>query len=413
MVKNVLRGMSSKEFITQFLVLFLLFTCFQISFISMGGLLNFLNRSYVERVMFYAAYYLSYAVVSISYSILTTKNFKIYNPYLWMFFAIISSLILLLFEITEYTLCSFLYVLFAGSGLGLGLPYCLSYFADHTEVKNRGRRGGIIFLLTSIVLPVFSIIYESFNLKFFSIFSLFWTIGGLILLSFFKPRKKEVEAEGRDIPFSYILTTREFYLYFVAWFIFSFIDNLEVSILKPFIQETFGEAFKALMLNLSTLVMAFSIGIVGFLIDLYGRRRTLIFGFTTLGIAYACIGINPYNIVFWYFYFLINGIALGFFTVIFVLTIWGDISPKGLREKYYAVGSFPYFFMVFVSEIIAPYVAAIPVTAAFSFASFFLFLAVIPLMYAPETLPEKIIRQRELKRYIEKAKKIREKYEKQ
>jgi len=37
-------------------------------------------------------------------------------------------------------------------------------------------------------------------------------------------------------------------------------------------------------------------------------------------------------------------------------------------------------------------------------------LAVIPLMYAPETLPEKKIRERELKGYIDKAKKVKEKY---
>jgi len=36
-------------------------------------------------------------------------------------------------------------------------------------------------------------------------------------------------------------------------------------------------------------------------------------------------------------------------------------------------------------------------------ASFFLFLAVIPLMYAPETLPEKAMKDRDLKSYTEKA----------
>jgi hypothetical protein len=48
--------------------------------------------------------------------------------------------------------------------------------------------------------------------------------------------------------------------------------------------------------------------------------------------------------------------------------------------------------------------------AAFSFASFFLFLAVIPLIYAPETLPEKRIKERELREYVEKAKKAKEKH---
>jgi hypothetical protein len=56
-----------------------------------------------------------------------------------------------------------------------------------------------------------------------------------------------------------------------------------------------------------------------------------------------------------------------------------------------------------------PYISIEPY-AAFSFASFFLFLAVLPLMYAPETLPQKNIEQRQLKGYIEKAKKVSEKY---
>jgi hypothetical protein len=49
-------------------------------------------------------------------------------------------------------------------------------------------------------------------------------------------------------------------------------------------------------------------------------------------------------------------------------------------------------------------------TAAFSIAGFFLFLAVLPLMYAPETLPERKIRLRQLRSYVEAAKKVREKY---
>jgi F0F1-type ATP synthase membrane subunit b/b' len=51
-----------------------------------------------------------------------------------------------------------------------------------------------------------------------------------------------------------------------------------------------------------------------------------------------------------------------------------------------------------------------PLSTAFSLASFFLFLAVVPLMYAPETLSEKKIRDKELRDYLEKAKKTKEKY---
>ena len=59
---------------------------------------------------------------------------------------------------------------------------------------------------------------------------------------------------------------------------------------------------------------------------------------------------------------------------------------------------------------VSTYVGDVSKAAVFSFASFFLFLAVLPLMYAPETLPEKNIRDRELKIYVEKAQQIREKY---
>jgi len=61
--------------------------------------------------------------------------------------------------------------------------------------------------------------------------------------------------------------------------------------------------------------------------------------------------------------------------------------------------------------MIGSYIAeTVSANAIFSLTAFFLFLAVLPLMYAPETLPEKKIRERELRQYVEKAKKIKEKH---
>jgi hypothetical protein len=39
----------------------------------------------------------------------------------------------------------------------------------------------------------------------------------------------------------------------------------------------------------------------------------------------------------------------------------------------------------------------------FSFASFFLFVAVLPLVYAPETLPDRILKNLDLNSYVNKA----------
>ena len=41
----------------------------------------------------------------------------------------------------------------------------------------------------------------------------------------------------------------------------------------------------------------------------------------------------------------------------------------------------------------------------FAFGAIFLFFAVLPLMYAPETLPEKSLKDRDLKSYVERANK--------
>ena len=176
--------------------------------------------------------------------------------------------------------------------------------------------------------------------------------------------------------------------------------------------EIHGEEF----INLSTLienVLAGAFAIAGgFLCDIFGRKRITIVGFIMLGVGYAVVGMYPLSLFCWYFYTVIDGIAWGILFVIFITTIWGDLAYGKPSEKYYALGSLPYLLSIFLSFVIGPFIASVMSPyAIFSFAAFFLFLAVLPLMFAPETLPEKKIRERELKKYIEKAKKVREKYD--
>ena len=72
----------------------------------------------------------------------------------------------------------------------------------------------------------------------------------------------------------------------------------------------------------------------------------------------------------------------------------------------------PFLISSYIQILFTPYAEFVPVSAAFSLASFFLFLAVLPLMYAPETLPEKKIELKRLRKYMEKAKKVKEKHAK-
>jgi hypothetical protein len=129
-----------------------------------------------------------------------------------------------------------------------------------------------------------------------------------------------------------------------------------------------------------------------------------------LGIAYAIISIVPATIVSWYFYLIVVSISTGILWVVFFLIVWGDLSQHGTREKYYVIGAIPLYLTNIIQLLSTPYITLIPEISVFSLASFFLFLAVMPLLYAPETLPEKKIRLRRLRKYVEAAKKVKEKY---
>ena len=117
-----------------------------------------------------------------------------------------------------------------------------------------------------------------------------------------------------------------------------------------------------------------------------------------------------------YLYLALDGVTWGLFFSVFFMAIWGDLGENYDKEKYYTLGGLPFFLAGFLPVLIEWLARLFSVdlanyaAAAFSLASFFLFLAVLPLMYAPETLPEKTIKDREIKNYLEKAQKEAEKY---
>jgi MFS family permease len=164
---------------------------------------------------------------------------------------------------------------------------------------------------------------------------------------------------------------------------------------------------------LGPIIGSFSALTAGLLSDRIGRKRVVLYGFITLGIAYAIIGTIPAVSLSWYFYLVIDSIATGILWVTFILILWGDLSRSRASEKYYVIGGIPYFLSSIIQLLSTSYIMPIPPLSAFSLASFFLFLAVLPLLYAPETLPEKKIRLRRLRKYTDAAKKVKEKYTKE
>ena len=392
-----------KGFFIVFILLFDTFVWFYMTLTMIDSILSGLIVTDVENLIVWTAYYMAIIVSSIVGSILSSKISRLNLLCFWIILGVLVSPLPALLGNSTLIYVQIVCVLL-GVSFGLGMPACLAYFADWTLIENRGRTGGIIFLISNLVAPIFAILFGMFNLMTNSILFTSWRAIGLVI--FFSGLEEKIVSETKkNVSFVSILREQSFLFYFVAWFMFCLIDSFERPILKPFFDD-----FWYLIVMIGPIIGSLSAFIAGLLSDQIGRKRVVLSGFATLGIGYGIIGLAPDTTISWYVFLAVDSITTGILWVTFVLILWGDLSRYGAREKYYAIGGFPYFLTYIVQLLSVPYVELIPEESAFSIAAFFLFLAVLPLLYAPETLPEKKIELRRLRKYVDAAKKVKEKY---
>jgi MFS family permease len=324
---------------------------------------------------------------------------------LWLVLGIASSL-LLLFVGSNPPLSSLLVALFLGPSIGIGLPSCLTYFADAVKTENRGVLGGVAWTIVSVV--IFPIAVAMSTLDYVSTVLLLATIRGFGLVVFLLSEKKHEEPPKAQKRPSYatILSRKTLILYFTSWFMFCLVNWVEM----PVVNSIFTYELFVLSGSIEVVISGISAPIAGYFSDKIGRKRVIVAGFVLLGIGYAMLGLFPASFFAQYAYVALDGVAWGIFATVFFMTLWGDLAEDMQKERFYFIGGLPYLLAQFLSTLVRPYASFVQANAAFSLASFFLFLAVLPLMYAPETLSEKKIKETELKGYIERAKKAKEKY---
>ncbi|MEM3378065.1 MAG: hypothetical protein QW674_03855 [Candidatus Bathyarchaeia archaeon] len=322
----------------------------------------------------------------------------------WIVLGVFSSLTLSLINTSSFFALSFLSILY-GVVLGWGMPACMGHYTEVIPSEKRGRASGLAMLATGIGIVTFGSI-EISDAVILGIILAIWRLSSLVALRFF-----DIKVVPRKTSVSYmsLVKNRSFIIYFIPWVMFSLVNYLSMPLQLGLIVG--GEQLVKILLILQNGIMGIAAIAGGFLIDAVGRKRIAIAGFALIGLGSAVLGIYPKHILSWYFSAIMDGVALGFLLVIFVLTIWGDLSFNTPSDKLYALGVTPFFVSKFLELTVGEsIVAGIEPYALFSFTAFFLFLAVLPLVYAPETLPEKHIRERELKNYLEKAMREREKY---
>jgi hypothetical protein len=305
-------------------------------------------------------------------------------------------------------LANVMLALFLGASIGIGLPSCLSYFADSTVVENRGLIGGIIWSIVGFSVLVFAFLTTiAGQWEFIATLTIWRCLG---CLGFVTLRKELPVVTSQKSP-SYLelIHKREILLYLFPWLMFCIINFAETPILNTVFDDF------ALVSISEYAIIGVVATIAGFFADRVGRKRIVIAGFIMLGIEYASLTFFA-NSASMYLYLALDGVTWGLLFSVFFMAIWGDLGENYCKDKYYTLGGLPFLLAGFLPTLIEWLVRdnlgilAYLATAAFSLASFFLFMAVLPLMYAPETLPEKTIKDREIKNYLEKAQKEAAKY---
>ena len=395
-------GINKRDFTLVFTLLFNVLTWSYLIMKTMSSLAFDLSFIYSFQAIFAIATLGS----GMAGSFLSEKIGRMRLLYWWLVLGLVSSGLLALASNAASAYFSMLYIVL-GIAFGIGMPSCLAYLADHTHVENRGRVSAIIFLASNLAVAPFALMFTEFSLTMGAMVIMAWRGLGLLVFVLLKrpDEEKKMSEPSKNQSFGKVVHDRSFTLYLFPWFMFNLIDIFERPILNRI-----GAEFLEFSKMVEPLVAILSIMLGGLLADRIGRKRVVIYGFVSLGVAYAVIGLANQNPLSWYFYMLIDGVAYGILWLIFLLVMWGDLSEHGIREKYYVIGTTPFLIAPVLPVIMAPLSTMVEAGGVLSLASFFLFLAVLPLMYAPETLPEKKIELRRLRGYLEQAKKLKDKY---
>jgi MFS family permease len=290
-----------------------------------------------------------------------------------------------------------------GLSFGLSFPSSVALFADLTKAEDRGKYAGFLvttaFLLISLVFFIQAMF--TFGLVGFVIILMLLRLTSFIPLML-NPCARPITDEK---PLRFVLARRDFLVYLIPWLIFNLVSGLSNFII-PSLPQT-EEYFNAVQIGviLQFLCVAIFSIVSGFMCDRVGRKLPVIVGIVLFGVSFAILAfaLNPFTII-------LQGIIFGFawgFCMVAYFAIPGDLAKGQSQEKYYAISSvLPW--TIFMATNTLPFVLLIGVPAAIlaPILSMLLFLSIIPILYAPESLPESSLNARRQKDYMRKLGKV-------
>jgi MFS family permease len=200
-----------------------------------------------------------------------------------------------------------------------------------------------------------------------------------------------------------VISYRDFASYVVPWILFNTAVGLLMWWNIPPTPEFIEAA--AIGIPLAYVFIALFGFVAGFVADYFGRKQPIIISFVMLGVSFALLSftLTPLTLLI---YYATYGVAWGFLFTLY-LAVPGDLSHSGSREKFYALGTMTPL-IVYMGLSSAPdfLLIELPASVLAPILTIILFLSVLPVLRASETLPESTIRERKMKNHIEKVGKL-------
>lgn len=316
---------------------------------------------------------------------------------------VVSSVTLLFFNGAFF---AFFAIILIGISFGSIMPSIQSVLTESTIPEERGRVSGFIVLsifIFSLIATIISNFLGDANSR--GILSV--TIG--LKLTGFVPFLLDSFEKKSNVskPWSEILKHKDFEIYLLAYILFNVCSGL-VSFIwhgRP-LEPDFSTANESAILIRYVGIAIIAI-VTGFLADKIGRKKPVILGIVLLGIAYAFVGIGSQLTPQTYFLqMVISGFAWGILIVLYNV-IPGDLAFSGSEEKYYTMGLLiPFVLYTVINGAGRFFIFNPQLDISSTILSIALFLSVIPILYAKETLSETKIQQRKIKEYTKKVSEV-------
>jgi MFS family permease len=314
----------------------------------------------------------------------------------WVLLGVGSTLSLLFFSGYIFSL---IISVFFGLSLGLGLPGSLACMADSTGVGERGRVSGAIVLASFMMAFLTPILVRALSLGITAAILLTAAVRSTSLVGLIFDSCEKTHEDLRVV----YGASKNFLFYLFPWVVFVITAGAVFYIIPTSPEYDQAVQIGSLLRFGCIAVSGFVTGVVA---DRFGRKQPLIIGLVMFytGFTLVAFEMNPTTAMIFY---LATGVAWGSLLVVF-LSVPGDLSNSSSRAKYYAAGTMlPIIILLGLTSGPTPALLAnLAKNSSLVALSFVLFLTILPILRAKETLPESSKQARKLKNHLNKIEKL-------